>query len=232
MEQTEAKYWFEGKTIKEPLKYDDEKLYEDHEIEMAMRISQDQLNNAKLFTSKSEYAKTLNKNIAYLEVGVGWGSSAEIFIGTTNAKSADLLDFYNNSQGIRIVDGPDPVLSPDSHEEYIKNKFSCYPNVNTIKGDMREIFFDLNKEYDFIFFDADTDRILIRNCLKHASKLININGIVGFTSYLPYDAIHYDRHPGVYQAVNEFLYLNKNWSVDGIILHDLGFHEIYIKKNS
>jgi hypothetical protein len=224
--------WLQGKTIREPIGYDEEKMYEDHEVEVAIHISQDQLNGARLFTSKYEYAKTLDKNISYLEVGVGWGNSAKMFIDTTNAKSADLLDFYDNAKGTRVPGGSDPEITEEEHEQYIKNKFSYHPNINTIKGNMREIFFDLNKRYDFILFDADTDRLLVRNLLKHASKLINDHGVVGFTSYMSYDAIHYDRHVGVYQSVNEFLHLNKNWSVDGIVLHDLGFHEIYIKKNS
>jgi hypothetical protein len=224
--------WTQGKEIREPLKLNEEKTYGDHEIEIARPISQDQLNGAKLFNSKYEYAKTLDKNISYLEVGVAWGNSAKMFIDTTNAKSADLLDFYDNATGTRVPGGEDPGTNAKEHQEYIKNKFSYHPNVNTIKGNMREVFFKLNKKYDFIFFDADADRLLVRNLLAHASKLINVNGVVGFTSYMSYDAIHYDKHVGVYQSVNEFLYFNKNWSVDGIVLHDLGFHEIYIKRNS
>jgi hypothetical protein len=232
MENRKGQHWTQGKEIREPIKYDEEKIYEDYEIELAIPISQNQLNNAKLFTSKYEYAKTLNKNISYLEVGVAWGNSAQMFIDTTNAKSADLLDFYNNADGTRVPGGEDPEVSSITHEQYIKNKFSYHPNVNTIKGNMREIFFKLDKKYDFILFDADTDRLLVRNLLSHAAKLINDDGVIGFTSYMSYDAIHYDRHVGVYQSVNEFLHINKNWHVDGIVLHDLGFHEIYIKKNS
>ena len=232
MERTGSKQWLQGKAIKDPLKYDEDKMYKDDEVEIATHISQDQLNGARLFTSKYEYAKTLDKNIAYLEVGVGWGNSAKMFIDTTNAISADLLDFYNNADGTRVPGGADPGITEEGHEEYIKNKFSYHPNVNTIKGDMRKEFFKLKNRYDFMFFDGYTDRIFIRNVLKHASQLINPNGVIGFTSYLIYDAIHYDRHPGVYQSVNEFLNLSNNWSVDGIVLHDLGFHEIYIKKNA
>jgi hypothetical protein len=232
MQDRIGKAWSQGKKIREPLNYDEDNLYGHDEVELARQIPQNQLNGAKLFNSKYEYAKTLNKNIAYLEVGVGWGNSAKMFIDTTEAKSADLLDLYNNSAGTRVPGGPDPGVDSKTHEDYIKNKFSYHPNVNTIKGNMREIFFNLNKKYDLILFDADSDRILVRNLLKHSSKLINVNGIVGFTSYMNYDAIHYERHVGIFQSVNEFLYLNNNWSVDAIVLHDLGFHEIYIKRNS
>ena len=228
----ENKYWIAGKTIKDPIGYNEETLYCRCSMEMAIPISQDQLNGAKLFTSKEEYAKTLNKNIAYLEVGVGWGDSAQMFIEVTRAKSADLLDFYNNAEGTRMAGGADPAIPGDTHEEHIKNKFSYNPNINIIKGDMREIFFALDKKYDLIFFDADQDRLLVRNLLKHCSKIVNIGGIVGFTAYMNYDAVHYDHHIGIYQGVNEFLHINKNWSVDAIVLHKLGFHEIYIKRNS
>lgn len=224
--------WSKGKIIREPIEYGQHMLYGSHEMEVAIPISQTQLNNARIFTSKYEYAKTLNKDIAYLEVGVGYGWSAKMFIDTTNAKSADLLDLYNNAHGTREPGGSAPEDSSITHEQYIKNKFSYHPNVRTIKGDMREVFFTLNKKYDLILFDAETDRLLIRNILKHCSDIVNVDGVVGFTSYMNYDAVHYDVHVGIYQSVNEFLHFNNNWAVDAIVFHDLGFHEIYIKRNS
>jgi hypothetical protein len=232
MQDGMGKPWSRGKKIREPLSYDEDKVYGHNEVELSRQIPQNQLNGGRLFNSKHEYAKTLNKNILYLEVGVGYGWSAKMFIDTTSAKSADLLDLYNNAQGTREPGGSDPEDSSITHEQYIKNKFSYHPNVTTIKGDMKKVFFTLDKKYDLILFDAETDRLLIRNILKHCSKIVNIGGVVGFTSYMNYDAVHYDMHVGIYQSVNEFLYLNNNWSVDAIVLHDLGFHEIYIKRNS
>ena len=221
-----------GKSIRQPLKYNEEKKYQDNEIEVAHPISQNQLNNAKLFSSKYEYAKTLNKNISYLEVGVAWGYSAQMFIDTTNAKSADLIDFYNNASGILQPGGPAPKDSSTTHEQYIKNKFAYHPNVNTLKGDVRDILPTLNNRYDLILLDMDTERFLIRNLLSICSKLTNTGGVIGLTSYINYDSILYEGHVGVYQSVNEFLHFNNNWSVDAIVLNDLGFHDIYIKRNS
>ena len=62
--------------------------------------------------------------------------------------------------------------------------------------------------------------------------MINIDEIMVITSYTNYDSLMYEGHVGIYQSVNEFLYFNKNWSVDAMVLHDLGFHDIYIKRNS
>jgi hypothetical protein len=232
MENIAHKKWSKGKEIREPIPYYKEIKYGDHEIERALPISQDKLNNAKIFNSKYEYAKTLNKNIAYLEVGVGFGNSAQMFINTTKAKSADLLDLYNNASQTREPGGNGPQDISVTHEQHIKNMFAYNPNINIIKGDMKDMFFNLDKNYDLILFDCENERLLIRNALLHCSKIVNVGGIVGFTSYMNYDAIHYDMHVGIYQSVNEFLHFNNNWSVDALVLNDLGFHEIYIKKNS
>lgn len=220
----------ESKLIREPLNYYEEKRYKDYEIEEALPISQSQLDGGKIFSSRTEYAKTLNKDISYLEVGVAWGYSAKMFIDTTNAKSADLLDHYDNAFGVVGTGGPAPQDSLIEHEQYIKNKFSDHPNVNTIKGDAKEILPNLNKKYDFIFLDIDRGRFITRKLISDSSKLINIGGVIGLTSYMNYDNIIYEGHVGIYQSVNEFLYLNKNWSVDGLVLNTLGFHEIYIKR--
>jgi len=226
------KKWSTGKEIMEPIGYDEKNVYDDDQIERAIPISQNQLNGAKLFNSKYEYAKTLNKNVSYLEIGVAYGESAQMFIDTTEAKSADLMDLYDNAAGVRHPGGLAPKDSSMTHEEYIKNKFSYHPDITIIKGDARNIFFTLDKKYDLILFDAISGRLMIRNALKHCNQIVNVNGVVGFTSYINYDAIHYDMSVGIYQSVNEFLHFNKNWSVDGIVLNELGFHEVYIKRNS
>lgn len=215
-----------------PLKYDKEFKFQKNEIEIALPISQDQLNGAKLFNSKYEYVKTLNKNISYLEVGVAWGYSAQMIIDTTNAKSADLLDLYNNAAGTAQPGGSAPENMLITHEQYIKNKFAYHPNINVIKGDAKDVLFTLNKAYDFILLDMETERFLIRKFLLHCSKLVNVNGVIGLTDYTNYDSILYDQAIGVYQSVNEFLYYNKNWSVDAIVLNDIALHDIYIKRNS
>ena len=222
----------ENKIIKKPLGYSEEKGYQDNEIEEAFPISQNQLNGGKLFNSKYEYVKTLKKNISYLEVGVAWGYSAQMVIDTTNAKSADLLDLYNNAAGTLHPGGPAPENSSVTHEQYIKNKFAYHPNVNTLKGYAKTILPTLNKKYDFILLDIDRDRFVTRKYLLDCAKLTNIDGVIGLTSYMNYDGILYPGHVGILQSVNEFLYFNQNWSVDGFLLNTLGFHDIYIKKNS
>ena len=224
--------WSSGKEIVEPMGYHEEKIYGEHEIEVARHIPQDQLNNARLFNSKYEYAKTLNKNISYLEIGVGWGESAQMFINETNAIGADLVDFYDNAAGVRHPGGVAPEDSSITHEQHIKNKFSYHPSVNTIKGDGRDVLPTLDKKYDLILLDIGRERLMIRKLISDSAKLTNVGGVIGLTSYINYDSIMYEGHVGIFQSVNEFLHFNKNWSVDALVLHDLGLHDIYIKRNS
>ena len=232
IENTGPENWTKGKVIRERIPYNQKRIYGDHEIEQALRIPQNQLNNAKLFSSRYDYAKTLGKGISYLELGVAWGRSAEKFINITEAKSADLVDLYNNAYATREPGGSAPKNSLVTHEQHIKDKFSYHPGVNVIQGDAIEVVPTLTNKYDLIFIDLGSERFFIRNLLRHCSRLVNVGGVIGLTSYMNYDAIHYEEHVGTYQSVNEFLYYNKNWSVDAMVLHELGFHEIYIKKNS
>jgi len=226
------KKWTRGKEIVDPIGYNEEKIYGEDKMEVARVISQNQLNNARIFNSKYEYAKTLNKNISYLEIGVGWGYSAQTFINETNAVSADLVDFYDNAHGVRHPGGDTPEDSSITHEQHIKNKFSYHPNVNTIKADGRTVLSSLDKSYDLILLDIGRERLLVRKLIADSAKLTNIGGVIGLTSYVNYDSVMYGEHVGIYQSVNEFLHFNKNWSVDAMVLHDLGIHDIYIKRNS
>jgi hypothetical protein len=223
--------WSSGKEIMDPIGYNEERLYDEHQMELARVVSQDQLNNARIFNSKYEYAKTLNKNLSYLEIGVGFGHSAQTFINETNAISADLVDFYDNAAGVRHPGGDAPEDSSITHEQHIKNKFSYHPNVNTIKADGRYVLTTLDKKYDLILLDIGRERLMVRKLIADSSKLTNVGGVIGLTSYINYDSIMYEGHVGVFQSVNEFLYFNRNWSVDAIVLHDLGLHDIYIKRN-
>jgi hypothetical protein len=60
--------------------------------------------------------------------------------------------------------------------------------------------------------------------------LVDVGGIIGLNDYLIYDGIIEDMPYGTFQTVNEFLDKNKNWEVDGLALHNLGFYDIYIRR--
>lgn len=225
---------------KPQLKPDEVKKFLVDEIECAYDIQQTQLSGAKLFSTREEYAKSLPKNIDYLEIGVAWGYSAKMFIDATDANSADLLDGYDQDLkcwswrqfGSCQCDGMKHELLyiPETHEDYIKDKFAYHGNVNTIKGKAQHILDSINKQYDFIYIDITNDRQVTRTVLEKSSKNVKDGGIIGLNDYLIYDGVIEDKPYGTFQTVNEFLHRNKDWTVDAIALHPLGFYDIYIKK--
>lgn len=230
------------KIPKPQLQPNEVKAFKVDEIESAYEISQSQLNQTKVFINREEYAKNLPNGIDYLEIGVAWGYSAQMFIDATKANSADLLDGYDQDlkcwswrkfgscqcEGFRH----ELLYTRETHEQYIKDKFSYHGNVNTIKGKAQNILDHINKKYDFIYIDISNDRHVTRTVLNKASTKIKDNGIIGLNDYLIYDGIIEDQPYGTFQTVNEFLNINKDWAVDAIALHPLGFYDIYIKKLS
>jgi hypothetical protein len=209
------------------------------EIEDSPKISQAQLNSAKLYSSREEYAKSLSKGIRYMEIGVAWGYSAELFAGASEASVVHLVDWFNQDLkcwswrkfGSCQCDGfkHELLYTPETHEQYIIDKFSKY-NLKTIKGDAIMVLPHIKDEYDFIYIDITNERNVTKKTLELSSKLVPVGGIVGLNDYLIYDGIIEDQPYGTFQTVNEFLMYNSNWVVDGLALHNLGFYDIYLRK--
>ena len=210
-----------------------------NEIEDSPKINQVQLNSAKLYSSREEYAKSLSKGIRYMEIGVAWGYSAELFAGASEASVVHLVDWFNQDLkcwswrkfGSCQCEGfkHELLYTPETHEQYIIDKFSKY-NFRTIKGEATQILKNITDQYDFIYIDISNDRVITKKTLELASKLIPVGGIVGLNDYLIYDGIIEDEPYGTFQTVNEFLFNNNNWIVDAIALHNLGFYDIYLRK--
>lgn len=227
---------------RKPVRTSNDHSYSDNEIEDSIKISQQQLNNTKVYASREEYAKSLPKGIRYLEVGVAWGYSAQMFIDSAEASQALLIDLYNQDLkcwswrkfGSCQCDGfkHELLYTPETHQEYIINKFSYHPKVSTMKGDALQLLKTLNNKYDLIYIDISNDRVQTKVALNESSRLVEVGGIIGMNDYLIYDGIIEDMPYGTFQTVNEFLYNNNNWSVDSIALHNLGFYDIYIRRDA
>lgn len=211
------------------------------EIDCAYLIDQSQLNSAKIFSSREEYIKTLPYGLKYMEVGVAWGYYSELIAQQKNPKLIHLVDWFNQDLkcwswrmfGECKCEGfkHELLYTPETHEQYIIDKFTKYNNLKTFKGDSKEVLKTISNKYDYIYLDITNKRQDIRPTLHLASKLIEDGGIIGLNDYLIYDGIIEDMPYATFQVVNEFLLNNKNWIVDGIALHSLGFYDIYIKKD-
>ena len=211
------------------------------QIESAVLIDQSQLNKSKLFSNRETYIKTLPEGLDYMEIGVAWGYYSKIIAETLSPSSIYLLDRYDQDQlcwSERKFGSckchPRHVQSYDkkSHKDFIEKEFSKYKNVHVISGDAVRTAKEIDKKFNYIYIDIVNDRKKIQELLEIVKNLIKPGGVIGLNDYLIYDGIIEDTNYGTYQSVNEFLFLNKDWSVDGIALHPLGFYDIYIKKEN
>lgn len=211
------------------------------EIESSHHIDQTQLSKAMVYTNREEYIKTIPLNCDYMELGVAWGYYSDIVAKSRNPLSIDLVDWYNQDLkcwswrkfgSCQCEPKHELLYTPETHMQYVENKFSKYTGVNVIKGNVPQILDTINKKYDYIYVDLSNDRKLIRDTLNKVKNMIKPGGVIGLNDYLIYDGIIEDMPYGTYQSVNEFLFLNKGWSVDAIALHQLGFYDIYLRSPS
>ena len=222
------------------LNYDEIPDFKENEIESGRLIDQSQLNSARIFSSREEYVKSLPKNIKYMEIGVAWGYYSEVVCKEVNPSEVVLLDPFNSDLKCwswrkfgecQCTNMKHELLfTPETNEQYISDKFSSY-NTRTIKGYAPQALPEEN-DYDYIYIDISNERLETREVLRKASQLVAVNGIIGLNDYLIYDGVIEDSAYGTFQTVNEFLYYNKNWIVDAIALHSVGFNDIYLKRLS
>jgi hypothetical protein len=221
------------------LEYDEKPDNDDGYIESARPIFQFQLDKAKLYSSREEYVKTLPSGIKYMEIGVAWGYYSEIVCQQAAPSEIVLVDPFNNDLKCwswrkfgecKCTNMKHELLfTPETNEQYIIDLFSKYGNVRTIKGFAPYILPD-ETGYDYIYIDMTNGREEIREVLKKTSKMVKPGGVIGLNDYLIYDGVIEDAPYGTYQAVNEFLFFNQDWSVDALALHPIGFYDIYLRK--
>lgn len=215
--------------------------FNDGEMESARPIDQSQLNGAKIFSSREEYIKSLPKGIKYMEIGVAWGYYSNLVCDIARPSSAELLDPFDNDLkcwswrkfgSCQCTNQTHELLfTPETHEQWIKDTFSKYENVKTIKARAPEGLPEEN-DYDYIYVDISNERISTRNMFLTVSKMIKPGGIMGINDYVIYDAVIDDDFYGTFQSVHEFLFFNKNWVVDAIALQPVGFYDIYLRRIS
>lgn len=221
------------------LDYNELPAFAEDEIESGRPIDQGQLNGAKVYASREEYIKSLPSGIKYMEIGVAWGYYSEIVCKEASPREIVLVDPFNSDLkcwswrkfgSCQCTNMKHELLfTPETNEQYIIDLFSKYGTVRTIKGYAPEVLPNEN-DYDYIYIDMTNDRIEIREVLKKTSQMVKSGGLIGLNDYVIYDGVIEDAPYGTFQAVNEFLYYNKNWTVDAIALHSVGFYDIYLRK--
>lgn len=188
-------------------------------------ISQEQLNNAKLFKNKEEYAKHIPKGSSVLEIGTLAGDYADILIKEVDPKYIDLVDVFE------ARDWPDcNRFGKKDHFDFVKNRFKGVKNITYHKGYSENIMPTLDKKFDYIYIDANHDYEHCKVDLMNSLLLLAEDGIIGFNDYIV-DQDHGVDY-GVIEVVCEFLDQNKDWEVVGFALQENMYADIYIKRIS
>jgi hypothetical protein len=186
-------------------------------------ISQKQLNNAKLYKNKEEYAKHIPKGSRILEIGTLAGDYAEVLIKEVKPSSIDLLDVFE------AYDWPDcNRFDRAGHFNFVKNRFKNVKAITYHKGYSDSILPKLDKQFDYIYIDANHDYEHCKADLINALPLLAKDGIIGFNDYIV-DKDHGVDY-GVIEVVCEFLHENQDWEVIGFALQENMYADIYIKK--
>lgn len=187
-------------------------------------ISQQQLNNAKIYSNKFEFIKHIPQNGNILEIGTLAGDYAELLLAT-KPLSIDLVDVFKANDWKDLN-----RFSKDQHYNFVKNRFKNNLEVKLHKGYSHEVLPTLNKKYDYIYIDANHDYEHASRDLDLSLPLLADGGIIGFNDYI-YDDADYIVY-GVIETVCEFLDKNKDWEVIAFALQERMYADIYIKKIS
>jgi hypothetical protein len=186
-------------------------------------ISQKQLDNARLFKNKEEFAKHIPKGSRCLEIGTLAGDYAEVLIKEVSPEYIHLVDVFE------AYDWEDcKRFDRKGHLNFVKNRFKNVKGIEYNKGYSDDILPKLNKEFDYIYIDANHDYEHCKADLINSLPLLADGGIIGFNDYIV-DQDHGVDY-GVIEVVCEFLHENQDWEVIGFALQENMYADIYIKK--
>lgn len=186
-------------------------------------ISQDQLNNCKLYKNKEEFAKHITKGSRILEIGTLAGDYAEVLIKEVKPSFIGLVDVF------KANDWPDcNRFDKNGHFDFVKNRFKDVKNIKYYRGFSEEVMPNIDMKFDYIYIDANHDYDHCKADLMNSLLLLAENGIIGFNDYIV-DKDHGVDY-GVIEVVCEFLDQNRDWEVIGFALQENMYADIYIKK--
>lgn len=195
-------------------------------------IPQSQLENAKLYSTRYDFIKTLSKNITFLEAGVLAGDFALNVINTCSPSKSVLIDPYETIDWHAPEYGEPRWANEKEHFPFVKKRFENIPNVNIFKGTYEEFIRVNNDMFDFLYMDYETTYESIYSQIEMSVSRLSFDGILGFNDYnIYFNNTTTGEKMGVVQAINEFLYKNNDWHVHAFALNDNLTSDIYLKRS-
>ncbi len=197
-------------------------------------ISQDQLNDTKIFSDRWHWISTLPTGISFMEVGVAAGDYSEHILKTLKPSRLTLIDLFVQSDNTLARPDFKQRYYEGQNYEFVKNRFRENPNVEIIRGNSLGVLKQLAtaepKSFDVIYLDAGHKYDTLPIDITNSVAILKDNGILALNDYMAWDE-NGDRYDVIY-AVNEFLDNNKDWYVYGIALERSMYADIYLKKRA
>jgi hypothetical protein len=199
-------------------------------------IPQKQLENAKLYSSRYEFIKTLPKKIKFLEAGVLAGDFALEVIKACSPSKSVLVDPYDDIDWHAPEYGGPRWDGKENHFDFVCKRFAQpevkeMSDIEIVKGAYKSFCMENNESFDFLYMDYHTSEESITEQIKLSIPRLNKNGILGFNDYNIYvNQTKTGEKMGVVRAINVFLIQNPEWYVHAFALNDNLTSDIYLKK--
>lgn len=194
-------------------------------------ISQKQLDGAQIFSNRWDWVASLGKGLDIIEVGVGSGDYSSHILNTISPNSLLLIDQFDIGDYVAAKPNSSPRFTPDTHYDFVFNRFKDHHNVEIIQDNSLNALSDLidhGRTFDMIYVDASHHYESVSKDILNASKLLKPNGTLAINDYVSHSEDNGEY--GVILATNEFLLNNPDWHVIGFALEEQMFADIYLAK--
>jgi hypothetical protein len=200
-----------------------------------MPIKQSQLNNAKIYNNRWEWASKLPTKLNIMEVGVSAGDFAEHMYDSAQPAILYLVDTWEQSDSIFQRGENNLRFREGENLDFVTKRFAN-KNVKILSGKSQEVLPQIILEkdqrdfdFDLIYIDAGHSYEEVSQDIENAKELINDVGVIVVNDYVYIGDPNHGPY-GVIAAVNNFLNNNIDWEISGIILEDRMMCDVILRK--
>jgi len=202
---------------------------------MTTLINQNQLNTAKLYSTRYDFIKTLPQKISCVEAGVLAGDFALKILEHAQPSIFHLVDPFQDLDYFANEYGGTRWDFPEEHYVFVRNRFKNNSNVILNSEKFEKFAMEqekLNNKFDFIYIDYEHTYGATKEALWLSSKILEKNGILGFNDYNIYENnTKTGEKMGTVPAINDFLFRNPDWYVYAFAFNDNLTSDIYLKRS-
>lgn len=199
----------------------------------SLTLTPESLSRCKVYGKPEDSFQLIKKHGKYLELGTLKGDYAQKLLDVLDPAELFLLDIFDES----VYFGGDFIFEEVTQLEYVKNRFKDNDSVTILKQDISFIADNKilqNKKFDYIYLDIANSYGSFKSQFYTALSFLESDGILGINDYT---RNNYDPEStndvevfGVIQVINEFLNMNSDWCMIGLVLNPSGYNDVMITR--